>query len=439
LRSPTVTPKLQRIAAQAARDSERVFTTLAHLIDEDFLREAYRHTSKSSAPGIDGVTAEAYAEHLDEHLRDLYERLRSGRYQAAPVERVWIEKEDGSQRPIGKPAFEDKIVQRAVAMLLEAIYEQDFLDCSYGFRPDRSPHAALHELRERCINEGIGWIVDADVSGYFDSIDRTRLREVLRKRVNDGSILRLIGKWLRAGVMEDGVLTHPETGVVQGGVISPVLANLFLHYAFDAWMQREQPSIPFERYADDIIAHCQSEAQARWLQGRITTRLAQCQLELHLDKTHIVYCKDADRRGPFSHTSCDFLGYTFRPRRSKNRWGKYFVNFSPAVSARATKTMRQTIRSWRLHLRSDKTLDDLSRMFNPILRGWVQYYGQYYKSALYPTFQVLDRILVKWAMRKFKKLKGHQRRATHWLGRIARRQPRLFVHWQMGVRPAAGR
>jgi RNA-directed DNA polymerase len=239
LRSPTVTPQLQRIAAQAARDPDWVFTTLAHLMDEDFLREAYRHTRKSSAPGIDGVTAQSYAEHLDENLHDLYERLRSGRYQAAPVERVWIEKDDGGQRPIGKPAFEDKIVQRALAMLLEAIYEQDFYDGSYGFRQSRSPHEALHELRQRCMTEGIGWIVDADVSGYFDSIDRTRLREVLRKRVNDGKILRLIGKWRRAGVMERGTLTQPETGVVQGGVISPVLANVFLHHVLDAWCERE--------------------------------------------------------------------------------------------------------------------------------------------------------------------------------------------------------
>ena len=222
MRSPTVTPKLQRIAAQAARDPDRVFTTLAHLIDVDFLREAYRQTSKASAPGIDGVTAQQYAEHLDENLHDLHERLRSGRYQAMPVERVWIEKEDGKQRPIGKPTFEDKIVQRAVAMLLEAIYEQDFSESSYGFRRGRSPHDALDELRERCMRDNIGWIVDADVSGYFDRIDRTRLREVLRQRVNDGSILRLIGKWLRAGVMEEGIGSHPETGVVQGGVLTPL-------------------------------------------------------------------------------------------------------------------------------------------------------------------------------------------------------------------------
>jgi RNA-directed DNA polymerase len=189
----------------------------------------------------------------------------------------------------------------------------------------------------------------------------------------------------------------------------------------------------------DSIVPCQSEAHARWLPARITARLAQCHLELHPDKTPIVYCKDADRRGPFTHTSFDFLGYPVRPRRSKNRRGKDCINCPPAVRARATTAMRQTMRSWRLHLRRDKTRDDLSRMCNPLVHGWVQYYGQAYQSALYPTCRVLDRILVRWAMRKYKTLKGHQRRATPWLGRMAQRQPRLFVHWQLGVRPAAGR
>ena len=244
MRSPTVTPQRQRLAAQAAHDPHRVFTTLAYLIDTDCRRAAYQQTSTSSAAGIDGGTAQQYAEHLDENLRDLHERLRSGRYQAAPVERVWIETDDGGQRPIGKPTFEAKMVQRAVAMLLEALYEQDFYDGSYGFRPGRSPHDALHELRERCMNEGMGWIVDADVSGYYDSIDRTRLREALRHRVNDGRILRLIGKWLRAGVMEEGVLNYPDTGVVQGGTMSPVLANIFLHQVLDVWFEHEvQPRL----------------------------------------------------------------------------------------------------------------------------------------------------------------------------------------------------
>jgi RNA-directed DNA polymerase len=296
LRSPTVTPKLQRLAAQAAHDPDRVFTTLAHLIDPDFLREAYHQTSKSSAAGIDGVTAQQYAEHLDENLRDLHERLRSGRYQAAPVERVWIEKDDGGQRPIGKPTFEDKIVQRAVAMLLEAIYEQDFYDGSYGFRPGRSPHNALQELRERCMTEGIGWIVAADVSGYFDSIDRTRLRDVLRQRVNDGRIVRLIGKWLRAGVWEEGVLNHPDTGVVQGGTISPVLANIFLHQVLDAWFEQPFPakaytienkrfiSSGFRKHKVNRINNIR--ILCRWQQTSFLTNMLKT-LELYLRKTNL--------------------------------------------------------------------------------------------------------------------------------------------------------
>ena len=222
------------------------------------------------------------------------------------------------------------------------------------------------------------------------------------------------------------------------GVSGPLLANLFLHYAFDEWMRRTYPQNPFARYADDVVVHCQTESEAGALRQAIAGRLAQCKLELHPEKTKLVYCKDDDRRGHYSTEKFDFLGFTFRARRSKNRWGKYFINFSPAVSDRAAKTMRRTMRSWRLHLRSDKALDDLFRMFNPVLHGWINYYGNYYKSALYPILRHLDRSLTRWAVRKFKKLRGHRRRATHWLGRIARQEPNLFAHWRLGVRPAAG-
>jgi group II intron reverse transcriptase/maturase len=324
LRSPTVTTKLQRLAEQAKHNPERVFTNLAHLIDVDFLHEAYRRTSKSSAAGIDGVTAKQYAEHLDENLQDLHGRLRSGRYQAAPVVRVWIEKEDGGRRPIGKPAFEDKIVQRAVAMLLEAIYEQDFSDCSYGFRPGRSPHHALRDLRTHCMEEGIGWIVDADVSGYFDSIDRTHLREVLRRRVNDGSIMRLIGKWLRAGVREEGVLHYPETGVVQGGVISPVLANVLLHHVLDEWFEREvQPRLKgrsfLTRFADDWIIGCELETDAQRLMAVLPKRFARFGLSPHPEKTVLIrFRKPTTRKGPGDgNGTFDFLGLTHYWTRSR--------------------------------------------------------------------------------------------------------------------------
>lgn len=204
-------------------------------------------------------------------------------------------------------------------------------------------------------------------------------------------------------------------------------------------MRKKHPHIPFKRYCDDIIVNCKTEAEARHMRTEIEKRLIECKLEIHPEKTRIVYCKDEDRRGSCSNEKFDFLGFTFRPRRSKNRWGKYFIKFTPAVSSKAVKAMRREMRSWRLHLRSDKALDDLARMFNPVLRGWITYYGSYYKSALYPVFKQLNRSLMRWAIRKYKKLRGHRRRATHWVGRIARREPHLFAHWRLGVRPAAGR
>jgi len=421
------------------RWEEPVPTAKPFSISKRMVWEAYKRVkANQGAAGVDEESLADFEEHLTDNLYKLWNRLASGSYFPPPVRTVMIPKRDGGQRALGIPTVSDRIAQTVVAMVLEPVLEPYFHPDSYGYRPGKSAIQALGVARQRCWRSD--WVLDLDIKGFFDNIDHTLLLRALRKHTACPWVLLYVTRWLQAPVQgQDGTLIQRGQGVPQGGCISPVLANLFLHYAFDAWMQREHPSIPFERYADDIIAHCQSEGQARWLQARIATRLAQCHLELHPTKTHIVYCKDADRRGTFPQERFDFLGYTFRPRRSKNRRGEYFINFTPAVSARATKAMRQTIRSWRLHLRSDKTLDDLARMFNPILRGWVQYYGQYYKSALYPTFQVLDRILVKWAMRKYKKLKGHQRRATHWLGRIARRQPRLFVHWQMGVRPAAGR
>src|SRR5438093_402603 len=377
VRSPTVTTKLQQIAEQAARDPARVFWTLAHLIDEDFLREAYRHTSKASAAGIDGVTAKQYAEHLDANLRDLHERLRSGRSQAAPVERVWIEKEDGRQRPIGKPTFEDKIVQRAVARLVEAIDEQDFYDGSYGFRQGRSPHDALHELRERCMTEGIGWIVDADSSGYFDSIDRTRLREVLRKRVNDGRILRLIGKWLRAGVMERGALTQPETGVVQGGVISPVLANVFLHHVLDAWFEREgRPRMKGRcfliRCADDFVIGCQLEAEARKIMAVLPKRFARFGLTIHPTKTTLIAF-----RKPEAHQGADSGNGTFTFLGLTHYWTKSRQGFWVIKRRTARKRLRRTKQSlWRwCRNHRHAPLQYQYQMLCAKLRGHFQYFG----------------------------------------------------------------
>jgi group II intron reverse transcriptase/maturase len=252
-------------------------------------------------------------------------------------------------------------------------------------------------------------------------------------------VLLYIERWLRAPVqMVDGTLEPRKKGTPQGSVISPLLANLFLHYTFDRWMAKYYPNIPFERFADDMICHCRSEAQARKLKVDLERRFAECGLELHPSKTRIVYCKDGDRRGNGPNEKFDFLGYTFQARRSKNRWGKYFVNFSPAVSNAAAKEIRRTIRGWRLGCRIDKQVDDLARMFNPVIRGWITYYGRYYKSALYPTLRYLDRGLGRWAMAKYKRLRRHRRRANHWIRRIAERDPVLFAHWSLLHRVSAG-
>ena len=323
------------------------------------------------------MTAQSYAEHLDEHLRDLYERLRSGRYQAVPVERVWIEKDDGGQRPIGTPAFEAKMVQRAVAMLLEAIYEQDVYDGSYGFRQGRSPHAALQERRQRCMTEGIGWIVEAEVRGYVDSIDRTRLREVLRKRVNEGRMLRLIGQWLRAGVRERGALTQPETGVVQGGVSSPVLANVFLHHGLDAWFEREvQPRMGGRcvliRFADDFVIGGQREADARKSMAVLPKRFARFGLTMHPTKTTLLAFRnpEAHQGADRGNGTCTFLGLT-------HYWTQSRQGFWGMKRRTARKRLRRTTQSlwWWCRNHRQAPLHYQYQMLGAKLRGHCQSYG----------------------------------------------------------------
>ena len=315
--SPTVSMKLQRIAQQANCYPEMVFNNVFHVIDQDFLLEAYRQTQKSSAPGMDHVTAQQYAENLDENLRDLHERLRDNRYVAPPVERVWIEKEDGKKRPIGKPCFEDKIVQRAVVMILEAIFEHDFHAFSHGFRKGHSPHQALHELREQCRKLPINWIVDADVSGFFDNLDWSYLREFIQQRVNDGRILRLIGKWLHAGVLEAGALIHPDKGTPQGGVISPMLANVFLHHVLDEWCVKDvhprmQGHCFLTRFADDFIIGCEREADARRIMDVLPKRFIRFRLTIHPEKTALIAFKRPPSRDPSAGGTgtVDFLGFT---------------------------------------------------------------------------------------------------------------------------------
>jgi group II intron reverse transcriptase/maturase len=389
------------------------------------------------AAGVDEQSIAKFEEDLKNNLYKLWNRMSSGSYFPPAVKRVEIAKRGGGTRPLGIPTVSDRIAQAVAKAYLEPKLEKHFHPDSYGYRPGKSALEAVGVARERCWR--YAWALDLDIRAYFDTIPHALLLKAVKKHTDCAWVLLYIERWLKAPVqLDDGTLASREKGTPQGSVISPLLANLFLHYAFDRWMARYHPAIPFERFADDILCHCRSEAQARWLERALEQRFAQCGLELHPHKTKIVYCKDDDRRGHYPNEKFDFLGYTFRARRSKNRWGKYFVNFSPAVSNAAAKRMREAIRGWQLGCRVDKRIDDLARMFNPIIRGWITYYGRYYPSALHPTLRYLDERLARWAQAKYKRLRRHRRRSAHRIRAIAHRDPMLFVHWRLLHRAAAG-
>lgn len=400
-------------------------------IPKRWVWEAYeRVKANRGAAGVDGQTIEGFEKDLKDNLYKLWNRMSSGSYLPPPVKRVQIEKRDGGKRPLGIPTVSDRIAQAVVKAYLEPELEKHFHPDSYGYRPGKSALEAVGVARQRCWK--YAWALDIDIKAFFDSISHELLMRAVRKHTDCAWVLLYIERWLKAPVqLEDGTLEPREKGSPQGSVISPLLANLFLHYTFDRWMTKHHPDIPFERFADDVLCHCDSERQAQELKEQLEQRLAECGLELHPSKTRIVYCKDDDRRGHYPNEKFDYLGYTFRARRSKNRWGKYFVNFSPGVSNAATKAIRQRLRDWQFGCRIDKWIDDLARMFNPVIRGWLNYYGRYYKSALYPTLRYLNRCLARWAMAKYKRLRRHKRQAEHWVRKVSLRDPKLFAHWPM--------
>ena len=407
-------------------------------IPKRFIWEAYKRVKANrGAAGVDDQSIEEFDADLKNNLYKLWNRMSSGSYFPPPVKRVQIDKRDGGKRPLGIPTVSDRVAQAVVKGYLEPELEKHFHPDSYGYRPGKSALEAVGVARQRCWRHA--WALDLDIRAYFDSIPHELLLRAVRKHTNCAWVLLYIERWLKAPVrLEDGTLEPRQKGSPQGSVVSPLLANLFLHWAFDRWMVRNHPEIPFERFADDLLCHCDTEHQARILKDELEKRFAECGLELHPDKTHIVYCKDDDRRGTYAHEKFDFLGYTFRARRSKNRWGKYFVNFSPGVSNRATKAIREEVRCWQLRCRVDRWIDDLARMFNPMIRGWINYYGRYYKSALYPTLRHLDRHLAGWAMAKYKRLRRHRRRAEHWIHKVALRDLTLFAHWPLLHRATTG-
>jgi len=402
-------------------------------IPKKLVWEAYlRVKAADGGPGADGQTVEDFEDDLENNLYKLWNRMSSGSYFPPPVKLVVIPKSDGRERRLGVPTVSDRIAQAAVKMVLEPMVEPQFHADSYGYRPGRSAHDAIATARTRCWR--YDWVLDLDIKAFFDTLDHELVLRAVRRYTTCRWVLLYIERWLKAPLrLKDGALEERKTGTPQGGVISPLLANIFMHLAFDTWAAESLPDVPFERYADDVVMHCRTEAQAQDVLQAVTRRLSRCRLEAHPDKTKIVYCRDSNRRARYPRVKFDFLGFTFKPRRARNRDGRLFTRFCPGVSERAAKAMRQTMRrKWRIVRRTDKDLTDLANMFNPTMRSWIAYYGRFYPSALAPVFRPLNLAFVRWAERKYKKrFKGRKRRAGRWLHAIARRQPNLFAHWRI--------
>ena len=389
--------------------------------------------ANAGAAGVDEQSLEDFDKNLKDNLYKLWNRMSSGSYFPPPVKAVPIPKKSGGERILGVPTVADRIAQMVIKLIFEPCVESYFLPDSYGYRPNKSALDAVGVTRQRCWY--YNWLLEYDIKGLFDNLDHQLLMKAVRKHTDNKWVLLYIERWLTTPMqMPDGTLQEKTRGVMQGGVISPVLSNLFLHYVFDVWMKKNHPNIPWCRYADDGLAHCETEEEAKQLLAELTNRFKECGLELHPNKTKIVYCKDGSRKKDYPNKSFDFLGYTFRARLCKNtKRNSMFISFTPAVSKEALKSMREVTKKSKVRKRSDLSLNDISRWYNPIIRGWINYYGKYNRSALYPVWRHLNQSLVAWAMRKYKPLRRHKTRASNFIQRIAMKQPGLFVHWREGM------
>jgi len=398
-------------------------------VDKKLVYDAYKAVrSNAGAAGVDGQSLEQFAQALERNLYKVWNRMSSGSYFPPPVRAVPIPKKSGGQRILGVPTVADRVAQTVVKRIVEGVLEPIFKPDSYGYRPNKSALDAIEVTRKRCWE--YDWVLEFDIRGLFDNIDHMLLQRAVRKHVKCDWALLYIDRWLKAPMkLEDGTLVQRTKGTPQGGVISPVLANLFMHYTFDVWMAREYPDLPWVRYADDGLVHCRTEAEAVAVKAKLAARLAECQLEMHPDKTRIIYCKDGNRRDEYPNTKYDFLGYCFSPRAARNRKGQLFTSFNPRVSATSLKAMRQKIRELNLRKRTHISLEDIARKLNPILRGWLNYYGRFSPTAMHPVWNYVNATLVAWVMRKYKRYMGRKTRASQLIGSIAIKRPELFVHW----------
>lgn len=395
--------------------------------------DAYKAVrANAGAAGIDKETIADFEKNLKGNLYKIWNRLAAGSYFPPPVKAVAIPKKNGGERILGVPTVGDRVAQTVVKHFLEPILELVFLPDSYGYRPGKSALDAIEATRKRCWR--YNWVLEFDVKALFDTIDHALLMKALEKHTTCKWAILYVKRWLTAPLqLADGTTVERDRGTPQGGVVSPVLSNLFLHYTFDAWMTRMFPDLPWCRYADDGLVHCRTEAEALAVKAALQARLAACGLEMHSDKTKIVYCRDSNRTDSYPSTKFDFLGYEFRARGAKARVRNViFASFSPAVSAKSLKSMRARTRALNLRNQTHLTLEEVAKIYNPILRGWIAYYGQFYPSAMWPIYRHADLMIRSWIMRKYKKLRKRKVRASILLGRIARASPTLFAHWRFG-------
>jgi group II intron reverse transcriptase/maturase len=391
--------------------------------------EAYQLVrANRGAAGVDGETIAMFEQNLSGNLYKLWNRMSSGSYFPPPVKQVEIPKAKGGTRKLGVPTVSDRIAQTVAKLMIEPILDPLFHEDSYGYRPGKSAKQAIAVTRKRCWQ--YDWVVEFDIKAAFDQIDHALLMKAVRSHIREDWILVYIERWLTAPFETANGVRLPRTrGTPQGGVVSPILMNLFMHYAFDSWMKRTYPQCSFARYADDAVVHCRTEAQAEAVMRAVALRLEDCGLTMHPDKSKIVYCKDSNRTEAYPNVHFTFLGFTFRPRGALSKSNRRFTSFLPAVSSDALKRMRQSVRGWRIHSRTPATLDDLAELCNPTIQGWWNYYGAFYRTAMRELFVYLDRRLEQWARRKYKTLSRHKRRSVRWLRRMKEIAPRKFVHW----------
>ena len=419
------------------KEEEPVHKAKQFAISQSIVQLAFEKVkaNKGSA-GVDNESINKFEENLDKNLYKIWNRMSSGTYFPPPVKCVEIPKKDGVRR-LGVPTVADRVAQMVVKLYLEPVVEPKFHHDSYGYRPNKSALDAVATARRRCLERG--WVIDLDLRKFFDTLDHTLVLEMLKKHTSCKWIILYVERWLQAPIqLPDGTVEERKTGSPQGSVVSPLLSNIVLHHVFDNWMATSFPNVPFTRYADDALAHCETRKQAEYLRDVISRQFSRHLLQVNPEKTKIVYCKDRKRFGSHEHEQFDFLGYAFRPRMAKTSTGRFVVGFLPGMSPSSGKKIRATIRGWRLNLRSAQTLTQIAKEINPQVQGWINYYGKFYKTAMRPSLEQIDPYLVRWAMRKYKRFHNRPNYARRWLTSVALKQPDLFAHWKFGVVPHAG-